>query len=165
MSMKGIETLEQTLDSIRKPSPRILQQWIAEQGLTAEVFKDDVTEPKGLPYGRTCLFRSNAAEIVLVHLPPGAQTWIHDHGRSIGCALVLEGTLSNCIYGLDAYGFPQLKKQTALTADEYFHAPRGQIHQMKNNGPLRTVSLHVYAPALAGTHMYYAYEDALDFVI
>lgn len=31
--------------------------------------------------------------------------------------------------------------------------------------PVLHAPLHVYAPALAGTHTYYAYEDALDFVI
>ncbi|SDD71553.1 cysteine dioxygenase [Paenibacillus sp. UNCCL117] len=168
--MNGFEMLERMPglngnESRKAASPRTLQRWLQEWQVPAEALRREAPLPQELPYGRKVLHHSEAMDVVLVHLPPGAQTWIHDHGRSVGCAFVLEGQLSNCIYSLDSYGFPQLKKKSVIDAHEWLLAPKRQIHQMRNEGEVRTVSLHVYAPALKGTRTFYAYEDALDFVI
>jgi cysteine dioxygenase len=161
------ETLERTLGSRNKAlsSPRLLQQWIQDGNVPTAALLGEIPEPRELPYGRKSLFHSDAMDVVLVHLPTGTQTWIHDHGRSVGCAVVIEGQLGNRIYALDAYGFPQLRKESKINTLECLLAPKRQIHQMVNNGPERTVSLHIYAPALKDTRTYRTYEDALDFVI
>ncbi|MEK8127775.1 cysteine dioxygenase family protein [Paenibacillus filicis] len=164
--MVCFETLECTLRSSNQAvsSPRMLQQWIQDWKVPMEAL-GEIPEPYELPYGRKSLFHSDAMDVVLVHLPPGTQTWIHDHGRSVGCAVVLEGRLSNRIFTLDTYGFPQLQKEYSLAAGECLLAPKRQIHQMHNAGPDRTVSLHIYSPALKDTRKFREYEDALDFVI
>ncbi|UUZ89764.1 hypothetical protein LJK87_27275 [Paenibacillus sp. P25] len=59
------------------------------------------------PYGRTSLYLADGLEAVLIHLPAGAETYIHDHGASFGCAQVLEGRMINRMFRLDDYGYPE----------------------------------------------------------
>lgn len=157
--------IEQTLKDAPTRTVRELREAIGALGLTAERLAPLVQQPQQLPYGRTTLYSGERVEAVLIHLPPGSATFIHDHGCSVGCAKVLEGTVTNRLFRLDEAGYPCCAAEAEVRAGELLLAPRGQIHQLANGGRERAVSFHLYAPRLSGTQRYYAYEEALDYVI
>jgi cysteine dioxygenase len=57
-------------------------------------------EPGELEYGRNDFYRNNELEMIVTNIPSYKGTATHDHGKSIGCAMVLEGQLLNSIYHL-----------------------------------------------------------------
>jgi cysteine dioxygenase len=141
-------------------------QWLVRKlTMEPELIKPYVSEPVQLAYGRNVLYHSQHLEAIVIHLPPGAETAIHDHGCSVGCAVVIEGTMQNTVYQLDSYRYPVEVYQKEVRTGEMLIAPKGQIHKMSNRTDQRVVSLHVYAPRLTETQRYLPYEQVLDFVI
>ncbi|WP_068775676.1 cysteine dioxygenase family protein [Paenibacillus sp. FJAT-26967] len=157
--------IRETFAAIKRPTLNELR--IALESLPLEKDMSALCDaaPGHLPYGRQVLCRTDEVEVIAIHIPAGSQTAIHDHGQSAGCARIIEGNLLNVWYELDRSGYPEPFMAAALTEGEYMYAPRGQIHQMRNEGESRVVSLHVYAPPLSGTTSYRPYLEVLDFVI
>ncbi|MFB6366148.1 cysteine dioxygenase family protein [Paenibacillus elgii] len=162
--MEMIKQALHKLPSTGRTSPKQLQAIMRGMDLSLEDLSPYIAEPADLPYGRTCLYRNDAAEAVLIHLPPGTETYIHDHGASVGCARLLEGTLTNRMFRLDGYGYPCLSGEVEIEEGSYYYAPKKQIHQLRNSGPQRAVAFHLYAPAPTGKS-YFPYEQVLDYVI
>jgi len=121
----------------------------------AELVRDHVTEPSaGHAYGRNVVYADERMEAIVVHLPPGAATAVHDHGSSVGCAVVVEGRLANETYRFGADGKLRFAAERAHGEGECMPSPAGVIHRMRNDGAERLVSLHVYAPPLKGMKRY-----------
>ncbi|CAG7647550.1 cysteine dioxygenase [Paenibacillus allorhizosphaerae] len=158
-------SMEKALQEAVWPSVQQLKSAIEALNISVEKVSGAIANPGSLPYGRTLLYHTPDTEAVLVHLPQGRETYIHDHGFSIGCAKVLEGTIANRIFRVDAYGYPVYAGETILEPGSFYSSPKGQIHQLRNVGFGRAVSFHLYAPALSGVKNYYPYEQVLDFVI
>jgi len=163
--MKLIEAVERAFCGVSKPAPHELKAVITRLELTPEKAAPYITEPSGLPYGRNALFVSDEVEVILVHLPRGSRTRIHDHGASVGCAYILEGELTNTVYRLDNYGYAHEYGSTVLQTGQFLYAPQGQIHQMSNMSSERMLSFHVYTPRLTDTKVYRTYGQVLDYVI
>ncbi|MFD0676470.1 MULTISPECIES: cysteine dioxygenase [unclassified Paenibacillus] len=163
--MKLLESIEQAFRSVESPAPHELKAIITGLELTSEKVAPYIEEPSYLPYGRKVLFQSEEVEVILVHLPQGRQTLIHDHGASVGCAFILEGQMTNIIYRLDGFGYAQEVGESHLKQHQFLYAPKGQIHQMSNSGEGRMLSFHVYSPRLAATKAFRTYEEVLDYVI
>ncbi|NOU96259.1 cysteine dioxygenase [Paenibacillus sp. LMG 31456] len=163
--MKLLESIEQAFRSVTCPAPHELKAIITSLELTSEKVTPHIVEPSYLPYGRSVLFQSDDIEVILVHLPRGRKTLIHDHGASVGCAFILEGQMTNTSYRLDGYGYAQECGESTLKQHQFLYAPKGQIHQMSNSGEGRMLSFHVYAPRLMGIKSYRTYEEVLDYVI
>jgi cysteine dioxygenase len=163
--MKLLETIEQAFHNVKDPSPHELRARIAELELTVEKIAEYISQPSHLPYGRRLLFQSDAVEAILIHLPAGSQTFIHDHGASVGCARILEGQMTNIVYNLDREGYAYELGRSTVNPYGFVQAPYGQIHQMSNEGRERMVSFHVYAPRMTGMKRYFTYEQVLDYVI
>ena len=76
---------------------------------------------------------------------PGQSTDLHDHGGSAGAFTVLDGRLDEQL--------PIGRSEVRLTARGYGvgatreFGPR-HVHRMVNTGPVRSITVHVYAPAL-----------------
>ncbi len=113
-----------------------------------------VTEPDGHAYGRNVVYADERMEAIVIHLPAGAATAVHDHGASIGCAVVVEGGMANEMYRLETDGKVRLDAASDVAAGERMLSPAGVIHRMRNDGAGRMVSLHVYAPPLRGMTRY-----------
>ncbi|MEF3301554.1 cysteine dioxygenase [Paenibacillus sp. GYB003] len=160
------QRVDDVLSSLRQPSLRELHEALDAIGATAELIAPYVTEPDRLPYGRNVLFRSDHVEAIVVHIPPGSETFVHDHGRSVGCALLLEGAMLNATYRTGGGGEAFLVAQCRVPEGRRIEAPAKQIHRMSNPGVRRAVSLHLYAPPLAETNTYKPVEEyVLDYVI
>jgi cysteine dioxygenase len=155
--MNRIEMIKQALCDLTSTdvaSPKQLQAIMQGMDLSLGGFEPYVEEPDCLPYGRTILYQSEAVEAVLIHLPSGTETLIHDHGSSVGSALLLEGRLMNRFFRLQDDGFPYLAGETDIPQGSYYFAPEKQIHQLRNAGPSRAVAFHIYAPAPEGVKSY-----------
>ncbi|WP_028547508.1 cysteine dioxygenase [Paenibacillus sp. UNC451MF] len=163
--MKLLESVKQVFQHVVAPSGHELRRAIEQLKLEPQEVASYVTEPATLPYGRRVLFQSEHVEVILIHLPAGHETYIHDHGESIGCAFVLEGELTNKQYWLDKEGYAYECGEAVLGPSQFLFAPKGQIHQMCNYGKQRVVTLHAYTPAMKDTKVYYPYEQVLDYVI
>jgi len=163
--MKLLESIEQAFQHVNHATPHELRGKIVSLGLTAELAAPWIEEPDLLPYGRKVVYQTEDVEVIVVHLPAGTETLIHDHGASIGCAYVLEGRLTNRVYRLSREGYAYEAGASVIEQGQFLYAPQGQIHQMCNTGPHRMVSFHVYAPKLSGSKSFYTYEQVLDYVI
>ncbi|GAA3404443.1 cysteine dioxygenase family protein [Paenibacillus hodogayensis] len=158
--------LEEALASLRRPDMRDLKETLSAVGCTPRQAEPHVAQPDRLPYGRTVLFRNTEVEAILVHLPARTGTFIHDHGDSLGCAIVVEGELINTVFRTDGRGDAIYASEERVRSGQCLSAPAGLIHRMRNPGAGRTVSLHLYAPPLTGTKTYAeADEYVLDYVI
>ncbi|HZG76556.1 MAG TPA: cysteine dioxygenase family protein [Paenibacillus sp.] len=139
-----------------------VEEWSPERigdalrGITelAALARPHATEPDGHAYGRNVVYADERMEAIVIHLPAGAATAVHDHGASIGCAIVVEGCMTNEVYRLGADGRVRLEEAEAIRAGEPMPSPAGVIHRMRNDGDARLVSLHVYAPPLRGMTRY-----------
>ncbi|RKN84208.1 cysteine dioxygenase [Paenibacillus ginsengarvi] len=164
--MLFLERLTEALLKLRQPSLHGLQEALGTLQGTKELIAPYVTEPEHLPYGRNVLFRSAYVEAIVVHIPAYRKTFIHDHGSSIGCAQVMEGSILNSIYTLNDLGETTFASQALVKEGQIVLAPNGQVHQMINPGNRRAVSLHLYTPPLAGTKSFRRDEEyVLDYVI
>jgi cysteine dioxygenase len=164
--MNLIKRLCDTLSPLKRPDVRELKEALAAIGCTPELVAPYVSEPERLPYGRNVLYRSDEVEAIVVHLPARSETYIHDHGSSAGCALVVEGIMQNAMFQVDERGEAAYVAEFRMREGQTILAPKGQIHQMSNPGARRTVSLHLYSPPLSGAKTYKRAEQyVLDYVI
>lgn len=113
-----------------------------------------VEQPGKYPYGRSVVYADDRFEAIVIHVPPGAATAVHDHGASVGCAIVAEGQLTNVLYRLRGDGRVKRTWEEAIAPGECMPSPAGVIHRMRNDGETRAVSLHVYAPPLGAMNRY-----------
>lgn len=148
------DCISPVIQSIREPSCEQLIDALMRLKAHRELLAGDLPQPDELPYGRKVLYTSDDVEVILVHLPAHAATRIHDHGQSIGAALVLEGQLLNVIYRLVESGDALENEVHYTRSEELFLAERSQIHQMRNPYSERVVSLHMYTPPLCGVQVY-----------
>jgi cysteine dioxygenase len=148
------DCISPVIRSIREPSCEQLIDALLSLQVHRELLAEDIPLPIELPYGRKVLYASEDVELILVHLPANADTRIHDHGQSVGAALVLEGQLINVIYHKDHAGHASPIGEQRAHSDELFLAERNQIHQMRNPHSERVVSLHLYSPPLSGVQVY-----------
>ncbi|MFK7696162.1 cysteine dioxygenase [Paenibacillus sp. HJGM_3] len=148
------ECISPVIHSIGEPTCEQLIDALMSLKAHKRLLSEEIPMPGELPYGRKVLYANEELEVILVHLPPYASTRIHDHGDSIGAALVLEGQLVNALYRLEEGGEALEQEARLAHCEELFLAERNQVHQMRNPYPERVVSLHMYAPPLRGMQVY-----------
>ncbi|MFC0214841.1 cysteine dioxygenase family protein [Paenibacillus chartarius] len=165
--MNTLESLMNRLERLQSPTVSELQGILRQVRLSPGDIECFVAQPEnGRSYGRQVIFRNAELEAIVIHLPALSQTSIHDHGESIGCALVVEGKLTNQLYTTAGYGMVHPAGSYEVTSGSCMLAPYGQIHEMLNRTDERMISLHVYAPPLAGMKQYVPESSAvLDYVI
>jgi cysteine dioxygenase len=112
-----------------------------------------IKEPDRFEYGRNVIYRNNELEVIVINIPPYKGTAIHDHGQSIGCAMVLEGQLLNSIYRLRE-NQSELSSSYFVHQGEFLFSTQGLIHKMSNPSSERMISLHVYSPPLQDMTVY-----------
>jgi cysteine dioxygenase len=152
--MDLLELLSQRFGSLLNPSRIELMEVLNQMPDLKTQIEAYVTEPKEYPYGRNVIYSSEEVEIIVVNLPAKGQTFIHDHGKSEGCGLVLQGELINAIYEVVDHDQVRKINEHKVQASEVFNTPYGMIHQMLNRQVERVVSLHVYSPPLKGLKVY-----------
>lgn len=165
--MDFMHRLVSELEQLQAPTVAELLAALRNADCGPEDISHYVVDPiPSMAYGRNVLYRSDDVEAIVIHLPAGARTSIHNHGDSIGCAQLIEGTLSNVLYRSKGFGMASEAGTLDVLTGSCFAAPHGQIHQMRNEGDDRVVTLHLYAPPLHGMRTYRPEEEiVLDYVI
>jgi len=110
--------------------------------LGAQVF--EISEARWFsPEGRavTRIFRSEKAELLVVGWEPGQESSRHQHGDSESLVLVLEGEITVNPGTVDVR---QARAGTVIATE-----PRS-FHQLRNASDKRCLTLHFYAPSMAG---------------
>lgn len=67
---------------------------------------------------------------------------------------MLEGKLTNTLCQELEPNQIVMMAEHSVYKGGYLYSPRGVVHQMANHTPNRTLSLHVYTPALANMRVY-----------
>ncbi|MBP1934417.1 cysteine dioxygenase [Ammoniphilus resinae] len=152
--MNLIQRLHSCFDGITTATLEDLRNLLEKLNLTMDIVQDHITEPQHLPYGRHVVYSNEYIEVIVLNIPPGRRTALHDHGESIGCAYVVEGELLNRNYKLDEKGTPVKSSEQHLKSGDYYVAFKGQLHIMENKGNARFIGLHAYTPPLTNMSVY-----------
>lgn len=86
-------------------------------------------------------------EAWLIGWPPGGRVQFHNHGRSAGSVLVMEGSLLELTPYLCSDESLRLERHR-YTAGALFAFEPGHVHDLVNEGGASAVTLHVYSPRL-----------------
>ncbi|TCZ78740.1 hypothetical protein E0485_06570 [Paenibacillus albiflavus] len=152
--MKELEDFMRALNGIENPTIQELKSAIETIDFTDDFISTHLTEPNELPYGRNIIWVTDHIQAAIIHLPAYTETFIHDHGDSVGCALVLEGNLMNTIYRLDDQHLPREVSRCLVNRNDFFYATKYQVHKMSNLNLERAISFHVYSPSIHGARTY-----------
>lgn len=127
------------------PQPLALQAMHDIAGGFVEVHDIQRLLPPASDRGRrqARLVATSAFEAWLVEWPPGAELPAHDHGRSSAVVHVMVGVLAERRMGDGPTGWHNLGPGGTTTV------PVGATHGLRNPGPGRAVSVHVYSPPSA----------------
>ncbi|MGQ0419606.1 cysteine dioxygenase [Bacillus sp. HC-Mk] len=90
-----------------------------------------ITSPVNLEYGRNIIYQSEFVEILVLNFPSKAKTFVHDHGISVGCILIVNGTLQNITY-----------ENNSERIEEF---TEGNIFTVKKGVELQNIEYVVYA--------------------
>ncbi len=108
-------------------------------------------------YDRRIVYEDVDKQIVLITLPPGAETPIHDHGVSLGVVHVLSGEVSERYYRKQICDWSMWQ---GYKAGDTIRENGAHIHKVKNFGACPAVMLSIYYPPL---HMNVYTPEALDY--
>jgi quercetin dioxygenase-like cupin family protein len=95
----------------------------------------------------------------LITWAPGTALDLHDHGGAEGSVVVVAGTLVERFRDrrrVEPFATRQLTSGSMVTFTE------NHVHEVRNVGDEPAVSIHVYAPTLAGMTFYEEDEQAAD---
>lgn len=108
-------------------------------------------------YTRTCLYRDDSMEILLLRWSPAAQTPIHDHASQRCWFTTLRGSFDLTNYrriaGGRAAGYARIEAVDVANGvgigEPDYRGGDAEIHRVQVHSPEEAVSLHVYAKPLA----------------
>ncbi len=108
-------------------------------------------------YHRQIVYEDEQVQVVLITLPQGVETPIHDHGVSLGVVHILAGEISERYYRRDTCDWSIWEKHSAPAT---LREGAGHIHIVKNSGTSPAVMLNVYYPPL---HMIVYAPEVFDY--
>ncbi|MFS0766198.1 MULTISPECIES: cysteine dioxygenase [Peribacillus] len=153
--MGFLETIKSTFDNLPSYNEVKLVQAVQSLNLTFNEVSKYVTEPKDLEYGRNVIYSSENVEVIVIHLPSMAKTFIHDHGLSIGCIFVVAGDFLNVLYKLeDKESYPIYDRIEEFSQNEILLVKEDTIHMMYNPTTSPVITFHIYTPPLKGGTTY-----------
>lgn len=115
----------------------------------------------GHAHRRLVVHADERCEVVLVHLPPGAATPIHDHNDAAGYVHVASGMIINRIYRKNVCGTIALAEEQFIPKEHGCHLPEGLIHAMHNPSHVDAYTVHIYSPPFGKANIY---EDVPDYI-
>ncbi|PTM59394.1 cysteine dioxygenase [Desmospora activa] len=154
--MNLAQQLRDFLESVEQPCTRKVEKAIQTTGCTLERIAPFIKGPGDrLKYGRNVILRSDLFEGLVINLPGGVATPVHDHGESMGCVYVISGAFINRLYMVEENSSKVMPfSESRVDKGESLFIERGVIHSMYNPGKERMISLHVYFPPLSGNRIY-----------
>ncbi|OLR26505.1 cysteine dioxygenase [Bacillus cereus] len=155
--MNFIEVIKHNFDSLQSYSQQELTQSVQTLDLSLENIIPYITEPQQLEYGRNIIYRTKKLEVMVLYFPSLAKTLIHDHGASVGCVYIVQGSLQNHLYIQDTVEEkPTYTQVQQFTQGDLFTIDNDTIHMMQNPTLFPTITFHVYSPPLEGVKAHFA---------
>jgi cysteine dioxygenase len=158
--MELYECIHHLFGGLKNPSVKELANSLKQIPNVPNSIEPYVKEPDQFEYGRNVIYRNNELEVIVINIPPQKGTAVHDHGQSVGCAMVLEGQLLNSIYRSRENDL-DVSSTYSVHQGECLFSTRGLIHKMTNPSSERMVSLHVYSPPLDNMTVYKEERDEI----
>lgn len=155
------EEIQIAFEKLVRPTRTQLKEALSSLRLSKAQLAQYIPEPTELPYGRKVLFRTDDVEIVIINLPPQAQSLPHDHGKSFGCEYIAEGELTNVSFQLDSRDQLVVDSVQRIGEVDYCFLEQGLIHAIVNEGENRVVMVNAYSPPLCGCTLYREVSVAL----
>ncbi|WP_259417604.1 cysteine dioxygenase [Bacillus toyonensis] len=107
-----------------------------------------ITSPVNHEYGRNVIYQSEFVEILVLKFPRKAKTFVHDHGISLGCILIVDGTLQNITYENNSERIEEFSEGNIFTVK------KDTVHKMYNATDSTAITFHVYSPPLKDVQIY-----------
>lgn len=153
--MDFLESVKCTFDNLPSYDEGNLVQAVQSLNLTFHEVSKYVTEPMDLEYGRNVIYKSENVEVIVIHLPSMARTFIHDHGLSIGCIFVVAGDFLNVLYkSEDKKSNPIYDHIEEFSQNDILLVKEDTIHMMYNPTTSPVITFHIYTPPLKGGTIY-----------
>ncbi|PFT26250.1 cysteine dioxygenase [Bacillus thuringiensis] len=121
---------------------------IQSLNITPHKISPFITSPSNLEYGRNVIYKSEFVEILVLNFPSKTKTLIHDHGISIGCILIVNGTLQNTTYEKNS------ERIEEFIEGNIFTVKKDTVHKMYNATDSTAITFHVYSPPLKDVQIY-----------
>ncbi|HTE74423.1 MAG TPA: cysteine dioxygenase family protein [Actinomycetes bacterium] len=96
---------------------------------------------------------------------PGQTTGLHDHGGSAGAFVVIEGALVEATLAPPRRHEPAALLHRTLDTGRHRSFGPHHVHEVRSAGDEPTVSLHVYAPALASMRRFVLDDDGRAVIV
>ena len=114
-------------------------------------------------YARNLVYKDRQFEIMIMCWNAGQRSSIHDHAGSLGGIKILQGELTECLFGRAANGMIKSLSSAEYATEEARVEETSLIHQISNlqaaNG--KTVSVHIYIPPLVRMNVYSLEDPAV----
>jgi len=99
---------------------------------------------------------THSHEAWLIAWKPASGLAMHDHGGSAGAITVVSGTLAESYFDREQSGHGRRRR---LHAGATVDVPAHRVHEVRNPGSARALSVHVYSPPLEAMTFYDAGRD------
>jgi cysteine dioxygenase len=114
-------------------------------------------------YARNLVYKDRQFEIMIMCWNAGQRSSIHDHAGSLGGIKILQGELTECLFGRAANGMIKSLSSAEYATEEARVEETSLIHQISNlqAGNGKTVSVHIYIPPLVRMNVYSLEDPAV----
>jgi cysteine dioxygenase len=114
-------------------------------------------------YARNLVYKDRQFEIMVMCWNAGQRSSIHDHAGSLGGIKILQGELTECLFGRAANGMIKALSSADYAIEESRVEETSLIHQISNlqAGSGKTVSVHIYTPPRVRMNVYSLEDPAV----
>ena len=164
--MSGDISLSKLIDVLRSDwsviNPARMQDILNRLVVTAEE-----VQPHALfsekRYARNLVYKDREFEIMIMCWKAGQRSSIHDHAGSLGGIRILQGELTECLFGRASNGMIKSLNSADYAIEDTRVEETSLIHQISNlqaeQG--KTVSVHIYIPPLVRMNVYSLEDPAV----
>ncbi|MFB5552702.1 cysteine dioxygenase family protein [Bacillus cereus] len=146
--MQLIHNIQKTFNNLCNYDTVNLIHTIQSLNISLHKISPFITSPVNLEYGRNVIYQSEFVEILVLKFPSKAKTFVHDHGISVGCILIVNGTLQNITYENNS------ERIEEFTEGNIFTVKKDTVHKMYNATDSTAITFHVYSPPLKDVQIY-----------
>jgi cysteine dioxygenase len=164
--MKGEVSLSKLVD-VLKDDWSVINPARMQDILDQLVVMDEEAQPHALfsdkRYARNLVYKDRQFEIMIMCWHAGQRSSIHDHAGSLGGIKILQGELTESLFGRAANGMIKSLSSSDYAIEDTRVEETSLIHQISNlqaeDG--KTVSVHIYIPPLVRMNVYSLEDPAV----
>jgi cysteine dioxygenase len=164
--MKGEVSLSRLVD-VLKDDWSVINPARMQDILDQLVVMDEEAQPHALfsdkRYARNLVYKDRQFEIMIMCWHAGQRSSIHDHAGSLGGIKILQGELTESLFGRAANGMIKSLSSSDYAIEDTRVEETSLIHQISNlqaEGG-KTVSVHIYIPPLVRMNVYSLEDPAV----